>query len=357
MPILQQQRAYLNSISGTEEYAELLDYTKHNLKFLRMSAFLRTPSPKTFYELKEFFGADPLVNLRRYVDNINQIILNAPRSQKPVTVYRGTGDVSMAMKKASFSMKGFSGTSLKPEVAAAFADSTKCCTYRLILPPGTPFLFVGFISSVSSEYEVLLPLQSAFNFVRSSVEEINGDRYKVSTGIFKGFKTFDQLDLSAATIVDERTKIDLKARIDVIESKFKKLAFYSCKDPAHPSCIRLEVDKQREIEKLYADFQKRYNLSADALIRSLKPVSPRRSKDGSTKRSKDGSTKRSKDGSTKRHESTNRSKDGSTKRSKDGSTKRSKHGSTNRSIHGSTNRSIHGSNNRSIHGSTKRSTH
>ena len=46
--VLQQQRFYLDSISKTDEYAELTDYTKHNLKFLKMSAFLRTPSPKTF---------------------------------------------------------------------------------------------------------------------------------------------------------------------------------------------------------------------------------------------------------------------------------------------------------------------
>ena len=260
LPILLKHRHYLSSIKDDipDIYEEIVHYTKHNDKFLRVMNFIRNPSPKTFKSVLQLFK--DVNEIKEYVDSINRVILNAPRSTIPITVYRGTGDVELSITKGTFKMKGFSGASLKPEVAAKFAESEECCLHELILPPGTPFLFIGYVSSVLSEYEILLPLECKFGFVRDDRINIDGVSYKIKMGRYINSKNFDDIDISKRSELDVRTLIYIKTSIEQLMNTHKKIyTIMKCNEnPQSDKCIEMlkqnEIDKNEMIKKFANDF-------------------------------------------------------------------------------------------------------
>jgi hypothetical protein len=208
---MEKHDAYLNSIKDTSEYKRLIEYTGASSTFLKVTDFIRKPSAYSYANV----GKND-AKVKEFVDSLNNVITGAPKSAIPINVYRGTGDYEVPIKDSKFVLKGFSGTSLRPETAAGFSESTKCCLYELELPPGTPFLYLKSLSKVQQEEEILLPTNSEFAFIGKRNMTIEGQSYSVFVGKYIRFSEFDQLDLSEKSQIDNMTRIAIKNRHTMI---------------------------------------------------------------------------------------------------------------------------------------------
>jgi hypothetical protein len=88
-----------------------------------------------------------------------KIILNAPRSNYRIKVYRGV--TSEHLNSLNFISSDFWSTSYIPNSALKFAGlgaySTYWCIYEITIMPDVPCLYISDLSKYSSEFEVLLP--------------------------------------------------------------------------------------------------------------------------------------------------------------------------------------------------------
>jgi len=88
-----------------------------------------------------------------------KIILNAPRSNYRIKVYRGV--TSEHLNSLNFISSDFWSTSYIPNSALKFASlgaySTYWCIYEITIMPDVPCLYISDLSKYSSEFEVLLP--------------------------------------------------------------------------------------------------------------------------------------------------------------------------------------------------------
>lgn len=125
--------ATINMFSGT--YAnDIADVTRR----------LRT-SKKGKQYMKKFAG--------KYIEKLNKIVLNAPRSQKEFLLYRGMNNAPNNYKKDKIvTRKPIQSWTLDPQVALQFGD------YIQVLRVGknTPFLHLETVSVYPEEEEVLL---------------------------------------------------------------------------------------------------------------------------------------------------------------------------------------------------------
>ena len=208
---MEKHDAYLTSIKDTPEYKRLIDYTGVSSTFLKVTDFIRKPSVYSYANI----GKND-AKVKEFVDSLNTVITGAPKSTIPVKVYRGTGDYEVPIKDGKFVLKGFSGTSLRPETAAGFSESTNCCLYELELPPGTPLLYLKSLSKVQEEEEILLPTNSEFAFMGKKNMTIEGQSYSIFLGKYIGFSEFDQIDLSDKIKIDNMTRIAIKNRHNMI---------------------------------------------------------------------------------------------------------------------------------------------
>ena len=126
------------------------------------------------------FGDSMVDKMKEIAENIHQlanIIMNAPKIETDIEVYRGqkipVHVESRTSDKLLFSNMNFFSTSIFKEVALDFTGTT-CCLYKIRIPRGTPLLIV-FSSyeeiksvediekmSVDYESEMILPPGCAF---------------------------------------------------------------------------------------------------------------------------------------------------------------------------------------------------
>jgi hypothetical protein len=213
-------------MKNTAEYKSLLDYTGFSAKFVKINSYIRVPSPKSYSSV----GKDD-IKVKDFVDSLNAFISAAPKSGSSIRVYRGTGDYEIPIQNGKFVMKGFAGTSLRPETAAEFSQSTDCCLYELELPAGTPFLYLKSISRVPEEEEILIPSNTEFAFVGKKKITIGGNSYNVFVGKYLGFYGFDQMDFSSRSKIDDMTRLYIQNRYNINKNQTESVVRIFNKDP------------------------------------------------------------------------------------------------------------------------------
>lgn len=103
--------------------------------------------------------------LKLFIEDLTNIIVNAPTNSKTMVVYRGVRNnfyITNSTKDV-YQNLGFVSTSLDIEVAKEFQrpvspeDDVKCCIQRVLLPKGTHAITLFPLSNFQDEKEVLLP--------------------------------------------------------------------------------------------------------------------------------------------------------------------------------------------------------
>lgn len=234
---MEHHESYLRSMKASSEYKSLLDYTGFSAKFVKINNYIRVPSPKSYASV----GKDDM-KVKDFVDSLNAFISSAPKSGTPIKVYRGTGDYEIPIENGKFVMKGFAGTSLRPETAAEFSQSGDCCLYELELPAGTPFLYLKSISKVPEEEEILIPSNTEFAFIGKKKITIEGKAYNVFVGKYLGFYGFDQMDFSSRSKIDNMTRLYIQNRYNINKNQTESVVRIFNNDPVKIAKARTDGD-------------------------------------------------------------------------------------------------------------------
>jgi hypothetical protein len=188
---IQQQMAYMEGLSAYDK-AALYAYTYQGdaiinsylrgyfdaAKFLRSRRTMSLLAPFHKYILmrrgiradaisREEFFADLATNYRTYIEgfiwDLNGIVLAAPRTTKPIKLFRGIKNplfmYAELKKSRQFQTSDFQSTSLDAQKAVEFAEHEGVvgAVIEILVGAGTPCLFMEMVSRFE-EMEVLLPL-------------------------------------------------------------------------------------------------------------------------------------------------------------------------------------------------------
>jgi hypothetical protein len=122
--------------------------------------------------------------LKTYINNLNQVLNNAPVTTQPIIVYRGVKFDAMAKfhnlkpgQVIDIFRDSFNSTSFNMNVSAGgYFAGNKCCVFTVHLPVGVKGLYIGKQSSVSGEDEFILapgPLFRVMKFKHEKVPQTN----------------------------------------------------------------------------------------------------------------------------------------------------------------------------------------
>jgi hypothetical protein len=108
----------------------------------------------TFIELYEIFNTDPVSHLSMevlnyFIQKLDWLIKDSPTTKIELLVTRGT--------KTYEEQKGFISTSLHNNLSFT---GKNCCLLQIIIPIGTPCLFIVPVSYHDNEYELLLSINT-----------------------------------------------------------------------------------------------------------------------------------------------------------------------------------------------------
>jgi hypothetical protein len=115
--------------------------------------------------------------LKLFIDDLMNIIVNAPTNSKTMVVYRGVRN-NFYLKNSNqdiYKNIGFVSTSLDIEIAKEFQrpvvpeDDPKCCIQRVLLPKGTHSIVLFPLSNFQDEKEVLLPTGVLYKLYKKKV--------------------------------------------------------------------------------------------------------------------------------------------------------------------------------------------
>jgi hypothetical protein len=101
--------------------------------------------------------------IRRYIEDLERIIQNAPPTYGYTLVFRGIKNDYLADSAATdtpVAQKGFMSTSFNPVRSIRFTGASRTM-YEMIIAPGTPCLALGDLSHFQHESEVLISSETA----------------------------------------------------------------------------------------------------------------------------------------------------------------------------------------------------
>lgn len=155
-----QHLEYLNDSSkvSKEHYDSIIMYTGFDSDWNKLADFLRVPTITRYSRLLKKYKTHENIFTTLY--NINDVILNAPRLNKDIIVYRGAGGFRYNFDSGvSIIENSIISTSFISEVAEGFnSEGNKVQCFRLIA--GTPMLNINGLSKTKeskNEYEIILP--------------------------------------------------------------------------------------------------------------------------------------------------------------------------------------------------------
>ncbi len=117
--------------------------------------------------------------LDAYTTDLTRIILNAPRTTQPITVYRGIGSSPFdpsTLSDSLFVNKGYVSTSLNYHSAEKYAKKS---IFRIVLMPDTPCIPMVGLSHYADEAEVLLPHDTVYFVSSFSQREKSSDKTNI----------------------------------------------------------------------------------------------------------------------------------------------------------------------------------
>lgn len=116
----------------------------------------------------DFFLRMPILNklVKDYSTELYSIILNSPKAEQDITVYRGRkSEQSLEPGILRFKGDSFISTSLNVNSAVGFTagyGKARCCLYEILIRKKTPCLYINDVSRVENEFEILLPYNTVF---------------------------------------------------------------------------------------------------------------------------------------------------------------------------------------------------
>jgi hypothetical protein len=126
--------------------------------------------------------ASQLMSLQTDINNLNQVLNNAPPIKKEIIVYRGfdfDGIAKFHNLKAGqivdIFRDGFNSTSFTKKIGSGFTGQT-CCLFVLHLPVGTKGLYIGRNSSHPEEDEFILAPGPLFRVMKTKHEPIKSKK-------------------------------------------------------------------------------------------------------------------------------------------------------------------------------------
>lgn len=155
------QYDYLMSLPDSVK-SSLTKYTRHGDEFI--NGYLVGHSPDETRQLSSYVAEVPFDEklIKRTIIDLNNAMLQAPKRNKPMYVYRGAkfGETNFsAGQYVDLFLDHYSSSTLSIDVAYDFARQPKhgCCFFVIEIPPDLPCLYLAPISEFPGEEEVLLP--------------------------------------------------------------------------------------------------------------------------------------------------------------------------------------------------------
>lgn len=118
--------------------------------------------------------------LQMYVNDLQRIILAAPKTNQTLIVYRGTSHDIYKKYKKTFSSGQFTSTAYLPGHALKYARGENGVLTRITIPPGKSSLFISPVNRFSDygEYEIVLPISEYEITGRNKLTQIYDDGAK-----------------------------------------------------------------------------------------------------------------------------------------------------------------------------------
>jgi hypothetical protein len=251
IPVLRKQHKYLEN--AEDDIIKLIhSYSRVDMKWMALQNFLRNRSINNYVNLiKQYNTID---NVRNVISSLNKFIIDSPKSSVPIKVYRGTGDFKIGEIGDTIVDWSFSGYSFKPHIASKFTNSHECCLYELNIPANSPFLFIGYISDIPTEYEILMPSgieikivgerQQPIQIVDEIQQTIKNESYHIYECEFTGNMHIDDIFMKDPIMnleCDQITKAKFINRINMIVNGYRAALKYNPK--LRPDTSREQISK------------------------------------------------------------------------------------------------------------------
>ena len=160
--IIEEHGAYISDlVSKNNKWANIiLSSTGLNAEILMLYKCLREPGQYNYRKFKETVKLNDDNSVKMYmkeiITNINLIIGEAPKYDKDIVVWRGLSNPNLPEND-----KTMLSTSIKYSIADSFSNPENI--HKIIIPAGTPFLYLESYTKTKGEYECLLPFGCVFS--------------------------------------------------------------------------------------------------------------------------------------------------------------------------------------------------
>lgn len=154
--------------------------------------------------------------LRTFIQDLMNIIDNAPTNNRTMVVYRGVRNNFFLTKSKEDIYKnlGFVSTSLDIEIAKEFQrpvspnDDPKCCIQRVLLPKGIRSIVLFPLSNFQDEKEVLLPTGTIYKLQKKKVLK-SFYRYQEDNGTDLCFNNIVKINVSDIVVGNPQDNVFL----------------------------------------------------------------------------------------------------------------------------------------------------
>ena len=162
---IEKQTAYLNSLSDEEKYIINLYTIINSINAFIRNGFAIDRDVATHNEMADRFCKNP-DELNKcfmyYYQKLQNVILNAPKTEERIVLYRGVQSIEYYKTKEKFHKNtGFMSTSLDFNIAKMFSFGGGY-VIKIIVPIGFHLLVLGSLNSYIESVEVLLPNDTTF---------------------------------------------------------------------------------------------------------------------------------------------------------------------------------------------------
>ena len=218
---------YLNNREkvSKEHYDSIIMYSGYDSDWTKLADFLRSPTLTRYSRLLKKYKTHE--NIFKTLYNINDVIMNAPRLDEDIIVYRGAGEFKYKFDHGvSVIENSIISTSFLSIIAEGFnAPGNKLQCFKLVA--GTPMLNINSISKTkeeTNEYEIILPAGSILEYSHEDDKYV----YMNVSGVFRDIHSLSKYSIENIiqmedSILTSTIKQAIQSKLSIIRTVPEKL--------------------------------------------------------------------------------------------------------------------------------------
>jgi hypothetical protein len=185
-----------------EHYDSIIMYTGYDSDWTKLADFLRSPTLTRYSRLLKKYKTHKNIFTTLY--NINKVILDAPRLDEDIVLYRGAGEFRYNFGSdsgVSVIENSIISTSFVSSIAESFnASGNKIQCFKL--SAGTPMLNINGLSKTkesTNEYEIILPAGSVLEYIHEDEKYV----YMNVSSVFEDIHTLSKYSIENMIQMDD----------------------------------------------------------------------------------------------------------------------------------------------------------